>query len=111
MSDKQNKFIGGGFPNIKECNETKEIINKESKKKREFSLKNLLPISQILINKKQPALLQDNLQKNIVLTETFNVIDDIVYEPVDNFLHKTYYSQKTKLSKRVPKKKLIKNNL
>lgn len=102
MSDKhttslQNKFIGGGFPNIKECNETKEIINKESKKKREFSINNIIPISKILIKRKQPTSL---IQKNIVLTETFNVIDNIIYEPVDNILHKTYSTSKSKAFKK-----------
>lgn len=94
MSDKQNKFIGGGFPNIKECNETKEIINKESKKKREFSINNIIPISKILINRSK------SVQKNIVMSETFDVVDNILYDSVDNILHKTYSVQKKKYKKK-----------
>ena len=46
MSNK--KFIGGGFPGIKECINEKNVLTKEIMEKREFSTRKLIPISQIL---------------------------------------------------------------
>jgi hypothetical protein len=47
MSNK--KFIGGGFPGIKECINEKNVLTKEIIEKREFSTRKLM-IKMILMN-------------------------------------------------------------
>ena len=76
------KFIGGGFPAIKECIDEKTIITKESREKREFSIRKLLPITQILSKNKTI----DSNNSNYI-NSSFDIVDSIQYEPTYNFLH------------------------
>jgi hypothetical protein len=48
----KTKFIGGGFPGIKECINETNIITKESKIKKEFSLDNIVSINKLISRKK-----------------------------------------------------------
>jgi len=90
------KFIGGGFPGIKECIDEKNIITKESREKREFSVRKLIPINQILSkNNKQfdqfdqfDKLFNTNNQFNYEnISEEFNIIDNVKYNSINSFLH------------------------
>lgn len=46
-----SKYLGGGFPGIKLCIDEKNLINPESIKKKEFSVRKIIPINQILTKK------------------------------------------------------------
>jgi hypothetical protein len=87
------KFIGGGFPGIKPCIEETNNITKESREKREFSVRKIIPISQILANTKKSIDVQSKQNFNN-LTEDFNIIQNnnhtFDFEPVENFLHSQF---------------------
>jgi hypothetical protein len=74
MSNK--KFIGYGFPGIKPCIDEKTILTKESREKREFAVRKIIPIS---------LLLSKRIKNND--SEQFNVKTNIKYDT------KSYYSQ------------------
>jgi len=92
------KFIGGGFPGIKDCINEKNILTKESKEKREFSVRKLIPINKILatrhknlydeiLNQHQNKH-QDKQQINeLSLSDDINFIDSIKYNSISNLLH------------------------
>ena len=88
MSNK--KFIGYGFPGIKECINEKNILTKQSTEKREFSVRKLIPISQILL--KQTKNIQSDTLKtyNMSESEELNVVNNIQYNPIENFLHNSF---------------------
>jgi len=93
MSNK--KFIGGGFPGIKECIDEKNVLTKESREKREFSVRKLIPINQILSKQTKNLNQFDELfmynQKNYEqLSEDLSIIENIKYNPIENFLHNSY---------------------
>ena len=86
------KFIGGGFPGIRECIDELTNITKESREKRGFSVRKIIPISQILAKSKKPIETQSKQNFNN-LTEDFNIVDNISsikFEPVENFLHSQF---------------------
>ena len=83
MSNKN--FIGGGFPGIKECINETNNITKESVEKREFSIKKIVSISNIL--KKTPNTNQTNN------SEYLNIKDAIQYDSIENFLHNPYIEE------------------
>jgi hypothetical protein len=109
-----SKFIGGGFPAIKECN-NKIQINKENLKKREFSIKKILPLNQILIKKKLN-------NSNYTNSDSTNYIDSIKYDThkfqntqnIDisliNKPFKPYERMKRKISKKKSKRKISKQS-
>lgn len=103
MSEK--KFISGGFPGIRYCIDEKNIITKESREKREFAVRKIIPISQILTNR-----ISDNVTN---LTESLNFKDSINYENTEeHFMNINNQTKlklinkpvKTKRSKRKSKK-------
>ena len=71
-----NKFIGGGFPGIRECIEEINIITKESREKREFSPNNIISITDILSKFKPKRTINKNISN---ISETFEVADKITY--------------------------------
>ncbi len=71
MSNK--KFIGGGFPGIRECIDEINNITKESREKREFSVRKIIPINLILAKHKPQTV------NNFNLSEEFNIKNDIKY--------------------------------
>jgi hypothetical protein len=90
------KFIGGGFPGIKECINEKNILTKESREKREFSVRKLIPINQILTKQNKNNNIYDELITNIKYndhstSEELNIIDNIKYNSIDNFLHNSQF--------------------
>ena len=70
-----SKFIGGGFPGIKECIDEKNIITKESREKREFSVRKIIPINQILA-KNKISLFKQTPQEKLNLRETIIYNDE-----------------------------------
>jgi hypothetical protein len=72
MSNK--KFIGGGFPGIRECIDEQNNMTKESREKREFSVRKIIPITQILNKCKNQPTTKFNL------SEEFNVKSDVKYD-------------------------------
>lgn len=88
MSNK--KFIGYGFPGIKECINEKNILTKQSTEKREFSVRKLIPISQILV--KQTKNTQNTNLKTYDVSESddLNIVNNIQYNPIENFLHNSF---------------------
>jgi hypothetical protein len=74
----KKNFIGGGFPGIKECIDKKELLTKESIEKREFSVRKIISISNILKNKRI---------NTINNTENLNIKESIQYDSVENFIH------------------------
>jgi len=74
----KKNFIGGGFPGIRECIDEKNIITKESIEKREFSVRKIISINNILKNKSTNII--DN-------PEYLNIKEAIQYDSVENFLH------------------------
>jgi len=107
-----SKFIGGGFPAIKECN-NKTTINKENLKKREFSIKKILPLNKILAKKKFN-------NSNYITSDSINYIDSIEYDnsrfqntqnidiSLINKPFKPYERIKRKTSKKLSKRKTSK---
>jgi hypothetical protein len=93
MSNK--KFIGGGFPGIKECIDEKNVLTKESREKREFSVRKLIPINQILSKQTKnlnqfDELFMYNQQNYEQMSEDLSIIENIKYNPIQNFLHNSY---------------------
>jgi hypothetical protein len=76
----KKNFIGGGFPGIRECIDEKNVLTKESIEKREFSIKKIISINNILKNKNTNTNMNNNL-------EYLNVKDAIQYNSIENFLH------------------------
>lgn len=70
------KFIGGGFPGIKLCVDEEAQITKESREKREFSVRQIIPLSQLLTKTKQKSS-----------GEKFDIHDNVIYNPVTDLLH------------------------
>jgi hypothetical protein len=87
MSDK--KFIGSGFPGIRECFDEKNVMTKESREKREFSVRNIIPINQIL-SKRQT--------KGISYSEEFNVRDNVEYSAHSDSLNYNDMINQTKFT-------------
>lgn len=91
------KYIGGGFPGIKECISEENIITKESKEKREFSVRKIVSIDQILKQKRPvpTSINYNNLDSKSKsnaynnLSESFDVQDDVIYNSISNFMHDT----------------------
>ena len=73
----KKNFIGGGFPGIRECIDEKNTITKESIEKREFSVRKIISINNILKNK--PI--------NKTNSEYLNIKEPIEYDSIENFLH------------------------
>jgi hypothetical protein len=82
------KFIGGGFPGIRECIDEKNDMTKESIQKREFSVRNLIPINMILTKSKS------QINTNFKLSEEFNVKDNIKYNTISEEFNKNYTNNK-----------------
>lgn len=78
MSSKN--FIGGGFPGIRECVREQTNITKESREKREFSIRKIIPINQILTKRKPQTT------NNLKLSEEFNVKNNTKYEHISSNL-------------------------
>ena len=76
------KYIGGGFPAIRECNDDTNNITKETITKKEFSTKKLIPIAKIL---SRPT----NIKKVNNMSEDLNIIDNNFF-PIDRFFHDSY---------------------
>ena len=94
MSNK--KFIGGGFPGIRECIDEQNNITKESREKREFSVRKIIPINLILAKK------NINKTNNFNLSEELNIQNDIKYNnSVD-----LYSEQNTNINKSFSNKDL-----
>jgi hypothetical protein len=72
----KKKFIGGGFPSIKECIDEKDIMSNESREKREFSVRKIIPITQILS--------RNQTFNNFDQSEDFNVVSDFNYLKSDS---------------------------
>ena len=81
------KFIGGGFPGIKECIDEKNILTKESREKREFSVRKIIPINLILSKNKN---ITNNAREE---SEQLNLKESIKYNEIDSFLHNSYTGQ------------------
>jgi hypothetical protein len=93
-------LIGGGFPGIKKClDEKNNIINKS--KKREFSVRNIIPINFILTKTKLNKPLGISFNNS---SENFNIKESIKYNSVDNILHDIY--GKHKISNKISNKEL-----
>lgn len=93
------KFIGGGFPGIKLCIDEKDIISKESREKREFSVRKIIPINQ---------LLSKNIKNND--TENLNVKENVKYDTSEhiydiNLINGPLKNRLRKKSKRRTKRK------
>jgi hypothetical protein len=90
MSNK--KFIGGGFPGIKECINEKNVLTKEIMEKREFSTRKLIPISQILAKRNKQSF-SDEITIHSEEKKQYNSSDDelniVSSEIQPNFLHNT----------------------
>jgi len=84
----KKNFIGGGFPNIRECIDEKNVITKESIEKREFSVKKIMSISNILKTKRPTSTNQTNN------SEYLNIKESIQYDSVENFLHNPQINSK-----------------
>ena len=80
----KKNFIGGGFPGIKECIDEKNNITKESIEKREFSVKKIISINNILKTK--------NVNQTNSL-EYLNIKDAIQYDSVENIIHNPYIEE------------------
>lgn len=80
----KKKFIGGGFPGIRECIDEKDNITQESIEKREFSVKKIISINNILKNK--------NINQTNSL-EYLNIKDAIQYDSIENFLHNPHIEE------------------
>jgi hypothetical protein len=72
------KFIGGGFPGIKPCIDEKTMMTKESREKREFSVRKLVSVSQLLTKSRQ-------IKGND--SELLSVQDNITYDTISNITH------------------------
>ncbi len=83
------KFIGGGFPGIRECIDEKNIMTKESREKREFSVRKIIPINLILL-KNTPADKAKQNQNQTNLSEEFEIHNAVQYSDTNNFLHNAY---------------------
>jgi len=77
----KKKFIGGGFPGIRLCNDDTELLTKESIIKREFSTK-LVSIANILKNKRT------NRPNSAIIVDKLN-IKEPNYNSIENILHNT----------------------
>ena len=88
----EKKFIGSGFPGIKECIDEKNIMSKESREKREFAVRKIIPINQILTK---------HHAKGILDSEEFNIKDNIEYsvqsDDIDNGLNSKFTSSDLEL--------------
>jgi len=78
-------FIGGGFPGIRECNDENENekITKESREKREFSVRKIIPINHILSRSKSNYKIISSESES----ENLNIISSIQYNNIDTILH------------------------
>ena len=63
------KFIGGGFPGIRECIDEKNILTKENIEKREFEVRKILSINQIL---KPKTNITNNSSEKLVIVKSNN---------------------------------------
>ena len=77
----KKKFIGGGFPGIRLCNDDKELLTKESIIKREFSTK-LVSIANILKNKRTNRTIKSDTLDNLNIKKPN-------YNSIENILHNT----------------------
>jgi hypothetical protein len=75
-----NKFIGGGFPGIRECIDEINIITKESREKREFAPNNIISITDILSKFKPKRVIPKDFSN---ISETFDIANKIIYDPVE----------------------------
>ena len=92
------KFIGGGFPGIKECINEK-IIMSNSREKREFSVRKLIPINQILLQNKNADIKHTNS------TEKLNVKEHFIYDNISDITHNNYTGSIPQDSERIINKK------
>jgi hypothetical protein len=83
MSNKN--FIGGGFPGIRECTNEPNNITQESVEKREFSIKKIISINNIL-----KKTLNTNQTNN---TEYLNIKDAVQYDSIENIIHNPYIEE------------------
>jgi len=81
------KFIGGGFPGIKECSTNKIKESKESKEKREFSVNNIIPLSEFMKLNKPLNKIEEDLE----------IKNNIKYNDIDTFLHNSYTGKAKKI--------------
>ena len=79
----KKNFIGGGFPGIRECNDANETITKESREKREFSVRKIIPINHILSRSKNNYKIISSESES----ENINKIDSIQYNNIETILH------------------------
>jgi hypothetical protein len=79
----KKKFIGGGFPAIRECIDENETITKESREKREFSVRKIIPINHILSRSKSNYKIISSESES----ENLNKIDSIQYSNINSILH------------------------
>lgn len=84
------KFIGGGFPGIRLCIDEKDIISKESREKREFSVRKIISINQLLSkNTKNNDTEYLNIKENINYDTPKHAYDiNLINGPLENGLRK-----------------------
>jgi hypothetical protein len=88
MSNK--KFIGGGFPGIKECINEKNVLTKEIMEKREFSTRKLIPISQILAKRNKQTFSDElTIHSEEIYNSSSDELNIINDNTKPNFLHST----------------------
>ena len=79
----KKNVIGGGFPAIRECIDENETITKESREKREFSVRKIIPINHILSRSKSNYKIISSESES----ENLNKIDSIQYSNINSILH------------------------
>lgn len=89
------KFIGGGFPGIRPCIDSKDVITKESREKREFSVRKIVSIGQLLAKK-----------TNKIDTEELSIKDHINYDIINNkqYVHSDTHFDLNLINAPIPKR-------
>ena len=103
------KFIGGGFPGIKECIKLNNEITKESIVKREFSIgRKSISISNILKTKRINTEIQPKL--NVHNTFNYDSVENLLHNPTNELKINRIYAknQKNKKLRKSKSKKLKK---
>jgi len=100
MSNK--KLIGGGFPGIRYCIDEKNIITKESRERREFSVRKIIPISKLLARSPRTSNPNENIKSILSFpqesntqsnseseSEQLTVKESVLYDTISNIVHNT----------------------
>jgi hypothetical protein len=91
------KFIGGGFPGIKECIKLNNEITKESIVKREFSIgRKSISISNILKTKRINTEIQPKLN---VHNTFYDSIENLLHNPINELKTNRIYAKNQKNKK------------